>query len=672
MIPAMIPTMIPAMIPAMILAVSRSTTFDFLAFERGWVLALAVPWLLFGFYLRHRQLAAMGRLEASVSERFRSRFTSHSRGSLELHLLFLQVLGLLLILAAAGPTLKGEAEITAEGGRVLLLVDASASMNASDVEQGEAPASRFTLAKQLAKDLVLQLGDHRFALASFSGVTTVELPMTSDREVLNEALRVLEYHTFYRNTGSNFASALDLALRFASDPSTSLQVVILSDGELTRVAEFEESLDALVAREVPIHSLAIGTVDGEARVIYDFRDVRAGKEEKAVLSEHTTRRVDVHLRRMAEATGGEFAVASLEAVDVLVESIASRPPSSGRLVEDTTRRDATSIPLLLFALGFVVELLWVGRRREPPAPVFDLHHLGEIRAPRPSLGGSKAAPRRTTLALLAILVVMVGCESALQKAHQANERGIVHDDRGQYSIASPLYERSRAYGIRPQIPSYNLARSHTLAGKYAEAHRFYQETMELAPDLAEAYYNDGLTLFRWGEEERDPRGCQLERTLDLWKNARKRFQHTGELVPGTPLAENARTNRRRLDELREELQELVENPPPECLEPPPPPPPNTPPPPDGSGSGEPPPPDGSGEGDPPPPSSAEGEQNPPPPSGGGGGGGGSLNEDERAEIQAALERIAQARTEEGKFHRRGLAEQFPQEVWKNPESTIFW
>lgn len=673
-----------------------------IGFERPLVLALALPWFVFGLYFRHRQLAALARLEILVSKRFRRRFTCHSKGSLKRHLLFLQVVGLLLVLAAAGPTLPGDLEVTAEGGRVLLLIDASASMNAGDVEaifEGDPPKSRFQLAQQIARDLILQLDDHRFALASFSGITTVELPITADREVLEEALRVLEVHTFYRNTGSSFASALDMALHFATDPSTELQVVLLSDGELPRPKEYEEALDALKARQIPIHALALGSLEGEERLIYDFRDVRAGKEEKRVLREFTTRRVDGHLRRMAETTGGEFATASVAAVDIVAAAIASRPPSSGRLVRETSRRDLSTLPLLLFALAFLFEILWIGRRPPPPAVVFDVQNLGQV---KPSSKGRSAQdppqgrsprPLRAPTALFAALLVLLGCESALRKAHHANERGIARDENKKHSAAFPQYERSRAYGIRPQIPSYNLARSHTLAGKHAEAHRLYQQTMELAPDLAEAYYNDGLTLFRWGEEERDPKGCQLERTLDLWKNARKRFQHTGELVPETPLAENARSNRRRLDELSVELQELVDNPPPECSSPPPdapppdaPPPPNTsPPPPDESKNGEPPPPPpGSPPPEPPPaegsppPIDGEGESDLPPrgaadpPPQGGGGGGGALTAGELEEIQAALEHIGQARLEDGKYHRRALAEQFPQEVWENPEPEIWW
>ena len=313
-------------------------------------------------------------------------------------------------------------------------------------------------------------------------------------------------------------------------------------------------------------------------------------------------------------------------------------------------------------------------------------------------GQPKAGPRSVPVTMLWVLLVVVGCESLRQRAHRENEHGITLDDLGRHSIAHPFYERSRAYGVKPQVPTYNLARSHALAGDHAEAHRLYQEALELSPEFTEAFYNDGVSLFRWGEAERDPRGCQLERTLDLWRNARRRFITARQLAEGTDLEAQAEANSVYVGERVEEVQELIRNPPPECLEPPPPPPPS----PNegqGGGGGEPPPePPPSGGGEPPPEPPPSGGQDPPPdpppepppeppPAGGGGqtppppgsdpedpsqGGGGGLSQEEQEEIQQALARIEEQRQEDGKFHRRSLPEQFPKEAWENPQVEIWW
>ena len=52
-----------------------------------------------------------------------------------------------------------------------------------------------------------------------------------------------------------------------------------------------------------MHALGLGSTEGQSRVIYDFRDIVAKKEEPAVLREYHTRRVDESLQRIAPLDG---------------------------------------------------------------------------------------------------------------------------------------------------------------------------------------------------------------------------------------------------------------------------------------------------------------------------------------------------------------------------------
>ena len=56
----------------------------------------------------------------------------------------------------------------------------------------------------------------------------------------------------------------------------------------------------------------------------------------------------------------------------------------------------------------------------------------------------------------------------------------------------------------------------------------------------------------------------------------------------------------------------------------------------------------------------------------GGAGSAPLTPDERGRIQEALARINAERFADGRFHFRSLPEQFPSEVWENPEAEIWW
>ncbi|MEM8933124.1 MAG: hypothetical protein AAGE94_18195, partial [Acidobacteriota bacterium] len=199
---------------------------------------------------------------------------------------------------------------------------------------------------------------------------------------------------------------------------------------------------------------------------------------------------------------------------------------------------------------------------------------------------------------------------------------------------------------------------------HAGAHALYEAALELDPELAEAYYNDGVTLFRWGVEERDPRDCELERTLDLWQRALDRFVEVSDHDPSETLAEQAERNGEFLRDAITEIEALIAEPPPECRASSPsqsPPPPSS----GGGGGGND---DGDGDansggaaasgGGPPPPAPPPPPPPPTPP--------------DAETIAEALARIAQSRLEAGKYHRRTLPEQFPRSSWENPSEEIWW
>jgi len=669
-----------------------------IGFERPGLLALALPWWLVWLWFARLQRRAVAWVEGHVAPRFRRQLTVHDQRSLDWHLRLLLAMGLGLTVAAAGPVLMGEGEAEGTEGELLLVIDASASMLASDVAapETETPKNRLELARQLALGVVDRLDGYRFAVASFSGKAAFHLPLTPDRGLARSALEVLEVHTFYRNSGSSLTNALDAVLHYVDDTRPGLQVLLLGDGELPFPESYDAPLAALVEQRVPVHAVAVGTLAGEGRLIYDFRDVVAGKEPDArrVLREYTTRRVDEHLERIARATGGRFAVAGgerepgsgartapevAEALAAAVEGLrAAGVPGRSK----AAGRDLAHIPLGLFLLAFLADALVIGRRTGPRRPAFDVAFLGSGRPPvrsRPSAGAS-------ALSVAAALVLggLLGAARTADPvdepellAHEANEEGIGLDGDGRYEEARVRYQRSIGIGVRPEIPTYNLARSLTLAGDFTEAHELYQRTLELRPELAEAHFNDGIALFRWGGSVRDPGDCDLARTRELWVAARGRFAGAAELAdPGSELAAGARSNLKFVNDEIEAVDRLIAEPPDHCRA-------------EASessssgggggdqGSGA----NGGGEG-------GGGDQG----AGGGGdgeggGGGGEqgdqgrgdggagprpLDSSEREEIGAALERLRDQGREEGKFHRRTGPEQFPKEAWESPDDEIWW
>ncbi len=618
-----------------------------IGFEHAAAPWIAVPWLAVWWWFYRRQRQAVDWIGANVSERFRAGLTAYTRRSLAWHMLLVLAMGLLLIASAARPTMSGRGEGAPEKGRVLLLLDASASMNAQDVES----KNRFEQARAIASALVESLGGYRFALVTYSGVATIHLPATGDRGLVDEALRTVEVHNFYQNTGSSLTGALDTVLHFVDEEFSDLQAVLISDGELPFEEDYGDPLAALAEQEIAVHTVAVGSFEGQTRLIYDFKDVVAKKEKPAVLREFTTKRVDEHLERISQRTGGVFTAANPQVAAQLADAVRSHPAKPGRIEQEEAKTDLAVWPLAAFLVFFVLDALVIGHRRRRPDFAFDVDRLGE-------------APKQAVTALTALLVIALGCgvDSPLWRAHRENENGIDRDRLGLHGAARSHYERSRLFRVKPEVPTYNLARSVTLAGDYSEAHTLYQEALKLKPQLAEAYLGDGVALYRWGEAERDPRDCELERTLDLWRQALRRFENTVEYAEWeSALRDGARANQQYMEEQIAEIEELIGNPPPECASPPPPPPPSGSPPPPPPGEGDsPPPPPGS---EPPPPQGGEPppQQTPQP-----------LTGPELEQIRQELERIAQQAQEEGKYHRRTRPEQFGKDSWSSPEAVIWW
>jgi len=613
-----------------------------MSFEHPVALWLVLPWALFAFWFWRRQRRSLASIEKRVDRRFRPLLSAYDRGSLRRHVFLLTAMGAFLIAAAAGLR-WGDAEPRGiDRGRLLLLVDASASMYANDLEGIE---SRLEGARTLALELVRDLQDHRFALVSFSGEPTIHLPITDDRALVESALETLEGHNFFRGGGSSLTGALDAALRFAEEGGPGLEVVLLGDGELPRKEDYGAPLAALSEAGIVVHAVAFGSLEGQRRVIYDLRVEAEEGEERPRLQEFTTRRVDEHLERIAKKTGGSFAVVTGESeLDRAIEELGTALRETRGAPSAGEPRDLELWLLVAFLIHFLLDVFgFLGPRRSPPAgPRFDVERLGERR--RAGAG----------LALLVVAPMLLGCGHPLWRAHLENERGIANDEAGEHADAATHYRRSLGFDVRREIPTYNLARSATLAGDYATAHDLYQDALELEPALAPAYYNDAIALYRWGEAERDPKGCQLERTRELWGWSLRRFEDTIEEAGEEPLGRSARVGREFVEERLAEIDALILEPPEEC----------EPPPPDESSS--------SSESPPPPPPP---ESSPPPPAGGGGGLSPEELEHLRGELEhlrGELERIAAQVREEGKYHRRTGAEQFPEESWENLDPEIWW
>ena len=95
-----------------------------MGFEAPLWLWLALPWCLGWWFFARAQRRSHDWIERQVSPRFRPRLSRHSRRSLRWHLRLILMLGLALVVAAAGPYSDGRGKVRARGGPLVLVLDA--------------------------------------------------------------------------------------------------------------------------------------------------------------------------------------------------------------------------------------------------------------------------------------------------------------------------------------------------------------------------------------------------------------------------------------------------------------------------------------------------------------------------------------------------------------------
>lgn len=193
----------------------------------------------------------------------------------------------LVALALAWAQPLGTEKVPRQRATVVMVVDTSLSMEATDVEP-----DRLTAAKQGAKEFIDGLPDsYNVALVALNGQPSIKFPPSTDRGALERALMALELAD-----GTAIGDSLSLALKAVDqapvgedEKPAPAMIVMLSDGANT----VGEGLDAAVKRakqaEIPIYTIAYGTQNG-------YVDIDGTRE---------TVPPDVEtMREIAKATGG--------------------------------------------------------------------------------------------------------------------------------------------------------------------------------------------------------------------------------------------------------------------------------------------------------------------------------------------------------------------------------
>ena len=173
-------------------------------------------------------------------------------------LLLLQLLALAaLLLAFAQPTMRGKVE---KGQRTVIVIDRSASMNATDVSP-----SRLAKAREVALDLIDGVGDAapRGGAAEGGGAMVISIakraqvvqPFTTDRSLLRRAVKSIQPTDQESRIGPALQLIEPFAVKSQDDTTPPMVVYVLSDGRMHDEAE------KLTLRGTDVRFVSLGTAE---------------------------------------------------------------------------------------------------------------------------------------------------------------------------------------------------------------------------------------------------------------------------------------------------------------------------------------------------------------------------------------------------------------------------
>ncbi len=249
----------------------------------------------------------------------------------------------LLLLAMAGPRWDyDDVRLFHPGDNLLILLDISRSMDATDV----AP-SRLGRARQEIQDLIIQNHRLRLGLIAFASVPHVIAPVTEDTHTLMLALPAIST-SLSRLQGSRLHQALDRAeiLLNALPEDSARSMLLITDGDFDE-PDLLPRIQALAEHGVRLHVLGVGTPAGSSvpgqrgAIMVDA----GGRAIRSALDEPL-------LRSLAEAGRGIYRRADYRDDDtraVLEAAAISRIPAEAGNERTRIWNDRFYLPVLLLA-----------------------------------------------------------------------------------------------------------------------------------------------------------------------------------------------------------------------------------------------------------------------------------------------------------------------------------
>jgi Ca-activated chloride channel family protein len=144
-------------------------------------------------------------------------------------------------------------EQEAEGIDIMLVLDISFSMEATDLIKDGKPASRFEVVRDIVGEFIERREFDRVGVIGFAKETYLISPLTLDKNWVRQCMEYVEF-----GGGTNIGGGMDAATRFLSTSESSTRIaILLTDGGQTTGTDPSEAIPRAKEAGIRFYTAAI-------------------------------------------------------------------------------------------------------------------------------------------------------------------------------------------------------------------------------------------------------------------------------------------------------------------------------------------------------------------------------------------------------------------------------
>ncbi|RTL09964.1 MAG: VWA domain-containing protein [Flavobacteriaceae bacterium] len=219
------------------------------------VLPIAISWL---FYKRN-QLSATVKMSSLAP--FKQNRTFLAKAKPFLHILRILALSSIIIALARPRSVDVTSKSkTTKGIDIVMAIDVSSSMLANDLKP-----NRLEALKKVASTFVQDRINDRIGLVVYAGESYTRTPVTSDKTIILQSLKTIEYDDSIIADGTGIGVGLATAINRIKDSKAKSRIIILLTDGVNNSGTIDPRTAAEIAKEygIKVYTIGIGT-NGQA------------------------------------------------------------------------------------------------------------------------------------------------------------------------------------------------------------------------------------------------------------------------------------------------------------------------------------------------------------------------------------------------------------------------